>query len=124
MTPAPTRAPLSAVEATQLAAIVAAAEPSRLSILFLLGRRGRLCVKDIARGFKASRPAVSHHLKVLKSCGLLEAERDGQEIYYSVRADAVIGALRALADALDSCCGARGVRRAGARASRRLPPRR
>jgi len=116
--------PPAAIEASQLAAVVAAAEPSRLSILFLLGRRGRMCVKDIARGFKASRPAVSHHLRVLKSCGLLEAEREGQEIYYSVRAEAVIDALRALADALDSCCGARGVKRTEARASRRLPRRR
>ncbi len=87
-----------------LQAVLAAVEPTRLKILFLLGNRGRLCVGDIASGFKISRPAVSHHLKVLKTSGLVQTEREGQEIYYAVRIDSIIDTLRALADSLEHCC--------------------
>lgn len=87
-----------------LQAVLAAIEPTRLKILFLLGRRQRMCVGDIASGFKISRPAVSHHLKVLKNSGLVQTEREGQEIYYAVRMNRIIGTLRALADAMERCC--------------------
>jgi ArsR family transcriptional regulator, arsenate/arsenite/antimonite-responsive transcriptional repressor len=90
-----------------LEAVLAAVEPTRLKILFLLGSRGRLCVGDIASGFKISRPAVSHHLKVLKSSGLVQTEREGQEIYYSVRVSRIVDTLRALADSLEHCCSPR-----------------
>ena len=92
------------VDEKALATVAAAAEPTRLTILFLLGQKGRMCVGDIARRFKASRPAISHHLKVLKNCTLVEAEREGQEIYYSVQTGRVIDTLRALADSLERCC--------------------
>lgn len=85
--------------------VLAAVEPTRLKILFLIGERGRMCVGDIAGQFKISRPAISHHLKVLKTCGLVETEREGQEIYYSLCVGSVVDTLRTLADAMDACCG-------------------
>ncbi len=93
-----------------LEAVLAAVEPTRLKILFLLGNRGRLCVGDIASGFKITRPAVSHHLKVLKNSGLVQTEREGQEIYYAVRINRIIDTLRALADSLEHCCSPRTLR--------------
>lgn len=90
--------------------VLAAVEPTRLRILFLLGNRGRLCVGDIAGGFRITRPAVSHHLKVLKNSGLVQTEREGQEIYYSVRMDRIVETLRALADSLERCCAPRSPR--------------
>jgi len=98
------RARAAAVDADALAAVLAAAEPTRLQILFLLGRRGRLCVGDIAREFTISRPAISHHLRVLKTSGLVQTERKGQAIYYEVRRARVIDTLRAMADSLEQCC--------------------
>ncbi len=100
----------AAPDADTVEAVVAAAEPTRLQILFLLGRRRRLCVGDIARGFTISRPAVSHHLKVLKTSGLVRTEREGQEIYYTVQMDRLIDTLRALADSLERCCPPRRAR--------------
>lgn len=94
-----------AVDERALEAILAAVEPTRLKILFLVGQRGRLCVGDVAARFKISRPAISHHLKVLKTHGLVETEREGQEIYYSVRMEGVVKTLRTLADSLEACCG-------------------
>lgn len=90
-----------------LAKVVAAAEPTRLAILVLLGERGSLCVGDIAARFRTTRPAISHHLKVLKNAGLVRSERLGQEIYYAARMERIVDTLRALADSLDACCGSR-----------------
>jgi len=88
--------------------VLAAIEPTRLRIMFLIGERGRMCVGDIAKQFKISRPAISHHLKVLKTYGLVETERAGQEIFYTLCRNGVADTLRVLADALDSCCGSAG----------------
>lgn len=85
--------------------MLAALEPTRIQILFLLGRHRRMCVGDIAGHFRVSRPAISHHLKVLKLSGVLETEREGQQIYYSLSKTRIIATLRRLADELERCCG-------------------
>ena len=54
----------------------AIADPTRREILGLL-RRGRRSVGDIAQNFRTSRPAISRHLRVLRSAGLVVARRDG-----------------------------------------------
>jgi DNA-binding transcriptional ArsR family regulator len=52
---------------------------------------------------------VSRHLKTLHDAGLLTVERQGREVRYRLRCDALSSALRQVADALDqcaaSCCG-------------------
>ena len=88
-----------------LEAVLATVEPSRLQILFLLGQHGRMCVNDIAQRFKISRPAISHHLKILKMYGVVETAREGREIYYSVCIGSCVETLRTLADSLERCCG-------------------
>ena len=94
----------SSVDAADLGSLLAAAEPTRIQILFLVGRKGRMCVGDIASFFRVSRPAISHHLKVLKVSGLLETRREGQQIYYSLSKTRLIATLRALADEFERCC--------------------
>ena len=39
-------------------------------------------VTELASRFKLSRPAVSHHLKVLKDSGLLVSVKKGTQIFY------------------------------------------
>lgn len=83
----------------------AAADPIRLSIVFLLAREKRLNVGDIASHYpKISRPAVSHHLRVLKDARAVEAEKVGQEVYYSLDRTHVVDALRQLASEIEDCC--------------------
>lgn len=94
----------AAFDERSLDAVLAMIEPTRCRILAVLGQRGRVCVGDIAKCFNISRPAISHHLKILKTSGLVETEREGQEIYYSARIDRITGLLRALADSLEACC--------------------
>lgn len=54
----------------------AIADPTRREILGLL--RGRRCtVNEIAANFRTSRPAISKHLRLLRSVGLVITRRDG-----------------------------------------------
>ncbi|MBI2841319.1 MAG: winged helix-turn-helix transcriptional regulator [Acidobacteria bacterium] len=85
--------------------IMAVADRTRLQILLLLGKKGQMCVGDIAGCFKISRPAISHHLKVLKTYELVGHEKTGQEIIYSVSCGNIVRTLRALADELERCAG-------------------
>ncbi len=47
-------------------------------------RLGPRAVGEIARGLPVSRPAVSQHLRVLKSAGLVRERRRGRRRLYSV----------------------------------------
>ena len=55
----------------------ALADPTRRAILARLAF-GELSVKDLARPFKMSLPAVSKHLKVLTRAGLITRGREAQ----------------------------------------------
>jgi DNA-binding transcriptional ArsR family regulator len=54
----------------------AIADPTRREILYLL-RGGPYTVGGIAGNFRTSRPAISKHLRVLRSAGLVVAHRNG-----------------------------------------------
>ena len=54
----------------------AIADPTRRKILSLL-RGGRHSVGDIAGNFRTSRPAISRHLRLLRSAGLVVTRRQG-----------------------------------------------
>lgn len=84
------------------------ADPTRVRILCLLGAQGRMSVSAIAARFTMTRPAISHHLKVMLDSGLLRNEKSGQEVYYWVCCDSITAALRGLADAIEGCCSASG----------------
>jgi len=54
----------------------AIADPTRREILSLL-RGGRHTVGEIASNFRTSRPAISKHLRQLRSAGLVVTKKDG-----------------------------------------------
>src|SRR5262249_28304074 len=54
----------------------ALADPTRRDILRLL-RRGRRTVGEIASNFEQSRPAISKHLRLLRSAGLVVTHERG-----------------------------------------------
>ncbi len=58
-------------------------DASRLRI-FLFLCHCEECVSDISVAVDMSDPAVSHHLKLMKNCGLITSRRDGKEVYYKV----------------------------------------
>jgi len=57
------------------------ASPRRLEILHALAS-GPTEVGRLAREIGATQPNVSQHLAVLRSAGLVDAERDGREVRY------------------------------------------
>jgi DNA-binding transcriptional ArsR family regulator len=63
--------------------IRALAEPKRRAILELIAR-DELSAGEIAQHFEVTRPAVSQHLTILKSAGLIAERRDGTRRLYRV----------------------------------------
>lgn len=61
-------------------------DETRLRVLMYLMREKELHVTALCERLGQSQPAVSHHLALLKSAGLVEARRDGKHNFYSVRA--------------------------------------
>lgn len=60
----------------QRAIFRAIADPTRREILGLL-RQGSRPVGDIASNFRTSRPAISRHLRLLRSAGLVTTRKQG-----------------------------------------------
>lgn len=66
----------------------ALADSERLLILlklFYAGSNGKN-VTELSGRTRLSRPAVSHHLKVLKAAGIINSRKDGTQVYYSLDA--------------------------------------
>lgn len=70
-----------------LAALKAAAEPTRLRILLLLAR-GELNVKDLTLILGQSQPRISRHLKLLVDAGLIQRFPEGSWVYFYIADDA------------------------------------
>lgn len=64
-------------------AFKALADPTRRRILDLL-RSADLTAGELADHFDMTKPSISHHLNTLKAAGLVDAEREGQSIVYSL----------------------------------------
>jgi ArsR family transcriptional regulator len=81
------REPLSAEAAIELAGrLKALSDPMRLRLLSVVASHagGEACVCDLSAGIELSQPTISHHLKVLRTAGLLDSERRGSWVYYRV----------------------------------------
>ncbi|BBX68309.1 ArsR/SmtB family transcription factor [Mycolicibacterium psychrotolerans] len=109
---APGRETLGEAECASLAQMFKAiGDPVRLRLLSLIASHpgGEACVCDISGTFVLSQPTISHHLKVLRSAGILEKERRGSWVYYRVipaalqRLSAVLHAEGGTATPSDSC---------------------
>lgn len=57
----------------------------RLKILFLLEEENELCPCDLSDILGMTIPAVSQHLRKLKDGNIIEARKEGQTIFYSLR---------------------------------------
>ena len=86
------REPLSRDAAVELAGMLKAlSDPVRLRLLSVVASRtgGEACVCDISVGIDVTQPTISHHLKVLRTAGLLDSERRGSWVYYRVIPEAL-----------------------------------
>ena len=67
----------------------ALADDERLKLLLQLLEAGSsgVSVNDLAARSRLSRPAVSHHLKMLKNCGIITPHKTGTRIFYVMDAE-------------------------------------
>lgn len=63
--------------------IKALSDSNRLKIIDILSC-GERCACEILENFEFTQPTLSHHMKVLMECGLVESRKEGQWIRYSL----------------------------------------
>jgi DNA-binding transcriptional ArsR family regulator len=76
----------------------AVGEPRRRQLLDVLLARGEATATTLAGDSPLTRQAVSKHLAVLDRAGLVESQRTGREVRYSVRPDRLDRAVRSMAE--------------------------
>jgi DNA-binding transcriptional ArsR family regulator len=78
----------------------ALADRTRLSMLAsLVSAEAPVCVCDFTAAFKLSQPTVSHHMGKLREAGLVDSEKRGIWVHYSLRSD-LPAAVRRVVDAV------------------------
>ena len=78
-------------------------DPTRLKLLRLLLRQrepNALCVNALAHRLGVTQSAVSQHIRVLKSAGLVKGERRGYRIHYFINQKSLTRAQQQLLQAL------------------------
>ena len=93
-------------EALQTKFFKALCDPCRVSILICLARAGEpSTVSEAAASCPCDMSVVSRHLATLREAGILDCEKRGKQVYYSVRFAEFVSTLRCMADAIEACCG-------------------
>jgi len=80
------------------------ADSTRLKLLRLLAQQSEpnaLCVNALAYRLGVTQSAVSQHLRVLKSAGLVKGERRGYRIHYFINQETLVQAQQQISEALD-----------------------
>jgi ArsR family transcriptional regulator len=79
------------------------ADPTRLKLLRLLSQQREpdaLCVNALAYHLGVTQPAVSQHLRLLKSVDLVKGEKRGYRVHYFVKREALNKAQELISQAL------------------------
>lgn len=75
------------------------AHPLRLSIIDLLAEKERMSVNEICEALSCEQSLLSHHLSNMRIKGLLKSERQGVQIFYSLKERDLIKLL----DCMENC---------------------
>jgi ArsR family transcriptional regulator, arsenate/arsenite/antimonite-responsive transcriptional repressor len=80
-------------------------DENRQAIIMLLAQhKSGLNVNTISGHINLSRPAVSHHLKVLKQSGFIKSEKKSVENYYVLTVRKPLEQLKSLIAAVEAEC--------------------
>jgi len=82
----------------------ALSDPYRQDIILLLAEKETLTVNEIADHSTLSRPAISHHLKILRDNHLVSIEQKGTQRYYSLSLDTSVRLLKELIEVVEAEC--------------------
>lgn len=75
----------------------ALADPTRRKILTLLKKRD-MNAGEIASEFNMTKPSISNHLNILKEADLVDSEKHGQNVVYSLKTSVLEDILGMLSD--------------------------
>ena len=62
-------------------------DATRFKLVHLLARKEELCVSELAEEIGITTAGASQHLKILEQAGLVDRNRMGQKICYSIKND-------------------------------------
>lgn len=81
---------------------IALGDKIRQDIILKIGEEGEngINVANLTSKMTLSRPAISHHLKVLKDSKLVVSEKVGTQIFYKLNFKEIIGDITAFTDGL------------------------
>lgn len=79
-------------------------DPARQDIILLLAERESLSVNEIADASTLSRPAISHHLKILRDNQLVKIDQRGTMRYYSLSLENSVLQLKELINIVEKDC--------------------
>lgn len=100
-----------------VAQLSALADPARLRILNHLRSGGECTVGSLVDVVGLSQPSVSRHLAILKREGLIDARREGNQLFCSVRDESIFSICSILCDCVSARMkGDRSALRGGTRA--------
>ena len=77
-------------------------DENRQIILMQLFDYGEMNVLEITDRMELSRPAVSHHLKLLLNAGIVSSRKEGKENYYKVELEEAVALVRTLLESLEA----------------------
>lgn len=80
------------------------ADENRHLILKLLIDNGAMNVNDITKNLHLSRPAVSHHLKIMLQAEMVCVEQMGKERFYSISTVNQVPKLKRLVEMMEQYC--------------------
>lgn len=66
----------------------ALSEPKRLEILLLISNN-EMCANKILEQFDITQPTLSHHMKLLTECNLINVRKEGKLCYYSTNKNTI-----------------------------------
>ena len=61
-------------------------DENRLEILMLIKEK-EICATDILRNVSIGQSTLSHHMKILCECGIVNCRKSGKQTYYSISYD-------------------------------------
>lgn len=83
-------------------------EPVRVQIIRFLLLHGRADIAAIAENMPQDRSVISRHLNLMQEVGILNCEKEGRHMFYSINAEAFLERFMNITDLIKKCiteCG-------------------
>lgn len=77
-------------------------DSNRLKIVRMLSN-GEKCACKLLEAFEITQPTLSHHMKILCDCGLVNVRKDGKWSYYFINSE-TLGLFKTFISSLECTC--------------------